>query len=45
MTMKMILTMLAGAMALGVLSSCGECDCNRPNRELLYGPPSSSRSF
>lgn len=43
--MKTILTMLAGAFVLGMLSSCGECDCHQPNRELLYGTPSSSRSF
>ncbi|HIX19735.1 MAG TPA: hypothetical protein H9862_03925 [Candidatus Akkermansia intestinigallinarum] len=44
--MKTTLLLLVGALTAGALSSCGSCNCNSYDRDLLYGSPvDSSRSF
>ncbi len=43
--MNRLMLLLSVALAAGVLASCGNCNCNSYDKELLYGTPSNSRSF
>lgn len=43
--MNRLMLLLSVTVTTGLLASCGNCNCNSYDKELLYGSPVNSRAF